>query len=66
MDILIIFLCAQQILTRIIQQIYGTDHEMYFQEIENEEKLEEFLDRFMTQEEFLETVKEYLIGKMTE
>ena len=46
--------------------VYGTDHEMYFQEIENEGKLEEFLDRFMTQKEFLETVKEYLARKMTE
>ncbi len=46
--------------------VYGTDHEMYFQEIENEGKLEEFLDRFMIQKEFLETVKEYLARKMTE
>lgn len=43
--------------------VYSTDHEMYFQEIENEGNLEEFLDRFMTQEEFLEIVIEYLDGK---
>ena len=44
--------------------VYSTDHEVYFQEIENEGKLENFLDRFMTKEEFLETVKEYLEGKI--
>ncbi|MFP3831460.1 hypothetical protein [Chryseobacterium sp. SIMBA_028] len=43
--------------------VYSTDHEMYFDEIENEGSLDEFLDRFMTQEEFLDVVKEYLSGK---
>ncbi|MDW9379140.1 hypothetical protein [Chryseobacterium sp. JV558] len=43
--------------------VYSTDHEVYFQEIENEGRLQDFLDRFMTKEEFLETVKEYLKGK---
>ncbi|RXM39113.1 hypothetical protein BOQ62_13640 [Chryseobacterium sp. CH21] len=44
--------------------VYGTDHEVYFQEIDEKGSLEEFLDRFMTKEEFLETVKEYLSGKI--
>ncbi|MBL3547822.1 hypothetical protein [Chryseobacterium sp. KMC2] len=44
--------------------VYGTDHEVYFDEIENEGSLEEFLDRFMTKEEFREVVKEYLQGKL--
>ncbi|WP_223600708.1 hypothetical protein [Chryseobacterium sp. GVT01B] len=43
--------------------VYSTDHEVYFQEIENEGSLEDFLDRFITKEEFLETVKEYLKEK---
>lgn len=46
--------------------VYGTDHEVYFDEIENEGSLEEFLDRFMTKEEFREVVKEYLQGKLGE
>ncbi|MGH1517253.1 hypothetical protein [Chryseobacterium sp. JK1] len=40
--------------------VYSTDHEVYFQEIESKGKLEDFLDRFMKQEEFLEIVKSYL------
>ncbi|MDM1554903.1 hypothetical protein PYS58_03815 [Chryseobacterium indologenes] len=44
--------------------VYSTDHEVYFQEIENEGRLEKFLDRFMTQEEFREIVTEYLEGKV--
>ncbi|CAH0260251.1 hypothetical protein [Chryseobacterium sp. Bi04] len=46
--------------------VYGTDHEVYFNEIENEGSLEEFLDRFLTKEEFREVVKEYLQGKLGE
>ncbi|PIF45937.1 hypothetical protein CLU96_2953 [Chryseobacterium sp. 52] len=46
--------------------VYSTDHEVYFQEIENEGKLEDFLDRYMTKEEFLEVVKEYLESKFKE
>jgi hypothetical protein len=46
--------------------VYGTDHEAYFDEIENEGSLEEFLDKFMTKEEFREVVKEYLQGKLGE
>lgn len=40
--------------------VYSTDHEVYFDELENEGSFEEFLDRFMTKEEFRETVVEYL------
>lgn len=43
--------------------VYSTDHETYFQEIENEGKLEDFLDQFMTKEQFLDVVKNYLIEK---
>lgn len=43
--------------------VYSTDHEVYFQEIENEGSLENFLDRFMTKEEFQEVVKTYLEEK---
>ncbi len=43
--------------------VYSTDHEVYFQEIENEGSLEKFLDRFMTKKEFQEVVKTYLEGK---
>ncbi|SMC34875.1 hypothetical protein [Chryseobacterium sp. YR221] len=46
--------------------VYGTDHEVYFDEIENEGSLEEFLDKFMPKEEFREVVKEYLQGKLGE
>ena len=44
--------------------VYSTDHEVYFQEIGNKGKLEDFLDRFMTQEEFREVVKNYLEEKL--
>lgn len=43
--------------------VYSTDHENYFGEIENEGRLEKFLDRYMTKEEFSEVVKEYLERK---
>lgn len=43
--------------------VYSTDHEVYFDEIDNNGSLEEFLDRFMTKEEFLKVVKEYLEEK---
>lgn len=47
-----------------IQRVYMLiDPEMYFQEIENKGNLEEFLDRFMSQKEFLEPITEYLNGK---
>lgn len=43
--------------------VYSTDHETYFQEIEHEGSLEDFLDRYMTKEEFTEVTKEYLERK---
>ncbi|KFF25915.1 hypothetical protein [Chryseobacterium vrystaatense] len=43
--------------------VYGTDHENYFEEIENEGNLETFLEKYMTKEEFQEVVKEYLEEK---
>lgn len=44
--------------------VYSTDHEVYFDEIDNKGSLEEFLSRFMTKEEFLQVVKEYLEEKV--
>jgi len=46
--------------------VYSTDHEIYFDEIENKGNLEAFLDRFMTKEEFREVVRGYLAGKFGE
>lgn len=43
--------------------VYSMDHEVFFQEIENEWTLEEFLERYMTKEEFVEVVEEYLERK---
>ncbi len=40
--------------------IFGTDHEVYFQEITNEGTLEDFLNQFYTKTEFLELVKNYI------
>lgn len=40
--------------------VYSTDHEVYFDELENEGNFEMFLERFMTKEEFREVVKDYL------
>lgn len=40
--------------------VFGTDHEVYFQEITNEGTLEEFLKRFYTKTEFLALVKNYI------
>ncbi|AZA83747.1 hypothetical protein C1637_14100 [Chryseobacterium lactis] len=47
-------------------KVYSTDHEVYFEEIENKGNMETFLDRFMTKEEFREVVTEYLGGKLVE
>lgn len=41
--------------------VYSTDHEVYFDELENIGSLDKFLDRFMTKEEFKGVVKDYLI-----
>lgn len=46
--------------------VYGTDHEVYFDELEKEGSFEEFLDRFMTKEEFREVVTGYLNEKFGE
>lgn len=43
--------------------VYSTDHENYFGEINNEGKLSEFLNKYMTREEFSEVVTEYLEEK---
>ncbi|AZA89485.1 Uncharacterised protein [Chryseobacterium nakagawai] len=43
--------------------VYSTDHEVYFDELDNKGKFEEFLDWFMTKDEFLEVVKVYLAEK---
>lgn len=40
--------------------VFGTDHEVYFQEITNEGTLEEFLKKFYTKKEFLAVVKNYI------
>lgn len=44
--------------------VYSTDHEVYFDELENEGNMEEFLDRFMTKQEFREVVTGYLTEKI--
>ncbi|MBP2615561.1 hypothetical protein [Chryseobacterium jejuense] len=44
--------------------VYSTDHEVYFDELENEGNFEDFLDRFMTKNEFKEVVAEYLKGNL--
>lgn len=43
--------------------VYSTDHEVYFEEIENKGKLEDFLEQFMTKEDFREVVVGYLDEK---
>ena len=40
--------------------VWSTDHEEFFTEVTNEGRLKDFLDRFMTKEEFLELVKSKL------
>ncbi|MFZ0597467.1 MAG: hypothetical protein WAM46_10840 [Flavobacterium sp.] len=40
--------------------VYGTDHEVFFQEINNEGTLEEFFKRFLTKDEFLKIVEHYI------
>lgn len=37
--------------------VYGTDHEVYFDEITKEGSLEDFFNSFMTKEEFIEILK---------
>lgn len=40
--------------------VFGTDHEVYFEEISNEGTFEQFLNQFYTKKEFLELVKNYI------
>lgn len=40
--------------------VYSTDHEVFFQEIENEGSLEDFFKRFLTKEAFLKKVENYI------
>ncbi|MEJ5104357.1 hypothetical protein [Chryseobacterium sp. MYb328] len=44
--------------------VYSTDHEVYFDELDNKGNLDEFLDQFMTKDEFREVVKGYLEEKL--
>lgn len=46
--------------------VYSTDHEVYFQEIDNEGTLEEFFQRFLTKEEFLVAVRNYIENEKTD
>lgn len=46
--------------------VYSTDHEVYFNEIENEGTLEDFFKEFLTKDEFLEIAKEYFEGEVEE
>lgn len=43
--------------------VYSTDHEVYFDELDNKGNFEDFLDQFMTKDEFREVVTEYLTEK---
>lgn len=38
--------------------VFGTDHEVFFKEISNAGSLQDFLDKFLTREEFLDAAKE--------
>ncbi|MCS4305438.1 hypothetical protein [Chryseobacterium sp. BIGb0232] len=44
--------------------VYSTDHEVYFGELDNKGNLDDFLDQFMTKDEFREVVKGYLEEKL--
>lgn len=47
--------------------VFGTDHEVFFKEVENCGSLETFLENFLTKDDFLkiakETIAQYLKGK---
>lgn len=47
--------------------VFGTDHEVFFKEITTRGTLEDFLEKFLTKEDFLEiakeTIEQYLKGK---
>lgn len=40
--------------------VFGTDHEVFFSEVSNEGKLEEFFNQFMTKEELIEIIEKAL------
>lgn len=40
--------------------VYSTDHEVYFQEIDNKGTLEDFLEKYMTKDEFYRWKKSIL------
>src|SRR6218665_774417 len=46
--------------------VYSTDHEVFFSEIEDEGTFEEFLKRYLTKEEFLKIVKDYIENEKTD
>jgi len=46
--------------------VFGTDHELYFQEITNEGTLEDFLNQFYTKEEFTDLVQNYIENEKTD
>ena len=43
--------------------VFGTDHEMFFQEIDAYGSLSEFLDRYCTRGDFREIIRDYLADK---
>lgn len=46
--------------------VYGTDHEVFFQEINNEGTLEDFFKRFLSKDEFLNIVEHYIENVKTD
>ncbi|WP_378184095.1 hypothetical protein [Aquimarina sp. SS2-1] len=46
--------------------VFGTDHEVYFEEITNEGTFEEFLNQFYTKKQFLELIKNYIENEKKE
>ncbi|MGN7818603.1 hypothetical protein ACTJJB_00665 [Chitinophaga sp. 22536] len=45
--------------------VYSTDHEVYFQEIDNKGTLEDFLEKYMTKDEFLQVAKRHIESGLT-
>lgn len=46
--------------------VFGTDHEVYFKEVTNSGSLEDFFKRFLTKEEFLNIVEDYIEHEKTD
>lgn len=46
--------------------VYSTDHEVFFSEIENEGTLEDFFKRFLTKDQFLKIVENYIENEKTD